>query len=93
MEEPAAHEECQICPICTMLRVMSTSRPEVLGHLLEASRALTAALQALLADPEHAGPPASDRLRRIDLDENPEGQEPTSNQHERPHERRSTEWM
>lgn len=68
MEEHDVHEECQICPICTMLRVVSTSHPEILGHLLEASRALTAALQALLASAEQAAGPPKDGLRRIDLD-------------------------
>ena len=42
--------ECTLCPFCQLLRLLRGSRPEVFGHLLEATTELTAALRAAVAD-------------------------------------------
>lgn len=49
-------EECVLCPICVLLQALSTSRPEVMGHLAAAGRELALALQAIV-DGHAATPP------------------------------------
>ncbi|MEX2503627.1 MAG: hypothetical protein WD378_02185 [Egicoccus sp.] len=41
---------CGVCPWCTGLRMLSTSHPEVVGHLTDAARHLTQAVRTLVAD-------------------------------------------
>ena len=55
-----ASEECRLCPVCTTLRLLRGSRPEVYTHLLTATDALAAALRAAIDNPaagrsEHPG--------------------------------------
>jgi hypothetical protein len=40
--------ECNVCPVCQLLRVAQGSRPEVFEHLAAASTSLLAALRAAL---------------------------------------------
>lgn len=61
--------ECRVCPMCQLLSVVRQTRPEVFGHLTDASSSLVAALRsAVEAHAQHA---ASGRagVERIDLDE------------------------
>ncbi len=68
----ATSEICGVCPVCIAARMLGESRPELLGHLTEAARHLSAAVRTLLETPparagDDAGP--EDRgVRRIDLD-------------------------
>lgn len=66
-----SHEICGVCPICTGMRVLSETRPELAAHLTEAARHLTAAARTLL-DEERSrrrpGPDPDEPLTRIDLD-------------------------
>lgn len=61
---------CGICPVCIAARIVGESHPELLAHLVEAGRHLTAAVRTFLepADRSGHGPEDSDRVRRIDLD-------------------------
>jgi hypothetical protein len=76
--DPAA-EICGVCPVCIAARMLGDTRPELLGHLTEAARHVTAALRSLLdtsadrddGDRDHGrrDPGPADRgVRRIDLD-------------------------
>ena len=40
--------ECTLCPVCVLLQAVSSLRPEVTQHLLNAGRELTLALTAML---------------------------------------------
>ena len=40
--------ECEICPVCVLLQVLTSRRPEVTQHLTAATRELTLALRAVL---------------------------------------------
>jgi hypothetical protein len=40
--------ECNVCPVCQLLRVAKGTRPEVFEHLAAASTSLIAALRAAL---------------------------------------------
>jgi hypothetical protein len=68
----AGSEICGVCPVCIAARMLGESRPELLAHLTEAGRHLSAALRTLREPPtdrsgDEAGP--GDRgVRRIDLD-------------------------
>ncbi len=65
---------CGLCPVCLGLRLLGEHRPEVLEHLNEASRHLSAAIRGLLeqdtqasrADRSQRQP--SDRFERIQVD-------------------------
>jgi len=61
---------CRLCPVCQLIAVLRSARPETFAHLLEASAALTAALRSLV---EYAEADADRERRRsglqhIDLD-------------------------
>jgi hypothetical protein len=61
--------ECRVCPVCQLLSVVRTTRPEVFGHLTDASTSFVAALRS--AVDSHAGHGAAGRpggVERIDLD-------------------------
>lgn len=61
-------DACQICPVCTGIRLLGEVRPEVVSHVTEAARHLTLALKAVVdAQAEAMG--ADDGLQRIDLDD------------------------
>ena len=65
---------CGVCPVCVAARMLGETRPELLGHLTEAGRHLSAALSSLLetrtdrSSDEQGEAPDSRRVRRIDLD-------------------------
>lgn len=65
---------CGRCPICVGLRRLGEQHPEVLEHVLEASRHLSAAVRSLLeqrsddGDPTAPPPAAGTPFERIDVD-------------------------
>lgn len=65
---------CGLCPVCLGLRLLGEHRPEVLEHLNEASRHLSAAIRGLLEQDTQASRadrsqrPPSDRFERIQVD-------------------------
>ena len=63
--------ECRVCPVCQLLAVVRQTRPEVFGHLADASSSFVAALRtAVESHADHAGHAAAGRgVERIDLDE------------------------
>jgi hypothetical protein len=74
---PHRPELCGVCPLCTLARTLEESRPELLEHLTEAARHLSAAVRSLLEPPgPTSGRPGttSDRLQHIDLErDEPDG--------------------
>jgi hypothetical protein len=46
--------ECKVCPLCQVIGVVNTMRPEVLGHLTEAGFALVAAFKAATESSQRA---------------------------------------
>ncbi len=48
--EPVDHaaQICGVCPVCVLARTVGESRPELLGHLAEAARHLSAAARSFL---------------------------------------------
>jgi hypothetical protein len=72
----AAHgpDVCGICPFCVALRALGESRPQLVEHLSEAARHLSAALRSVLEDPPRPGgreerpPPRDAPFEHIDLD-------------------------
>lgn len=65
---------CGWCPICVGLRRLGDQHPEVLEHVAEATRHLSAAVRALLdlrsseGDPTGPSPAAGTPFERIDVD-------------------------
>lgn len=55
--------ECTLCPVCVLLQAMSSLRPEVTQHLLNAGREVTLALTAMLEAQAEAYDHASTRHR------------------------------
>ena len=55
--------ECTLCPVCVFLQAVSSIRPEVMQHLLNAGRELTLALTAVLDAQAEAYDHASTRQR------------------------------
>ena len=55
--------ECTLCPVCVLLQAVSSTRPEVTQHLLNAGRELTLALTAMLEAQVEAYDHASTRQR------------------------------
>ena len=60
--------ECRVCPVCQLLSVVRHTRPEVFGHLADASSSFVAAVRAAVES--HAQHASSGRsgVERIDLD-------------------------
>jgi hypothetical protein len=60
--------ECRVCPVCQILSAVRHTRPEVFGHLTDATSSLVAALRTAVES--HAAHPADGRggVERIDLD-------------------------
>ncbi len=58
--------ECQLCPVCQLLRLAQGARPEVFQHLADASASLMAAVRAAVESSQaswSAGKrPASERI-------------------------------
>jgi hypothetical protein len=59
-----------LCPICTLVTVLSEARPELTGHLIAASRELLLALKVLIDARLQADEPAADpaALERIAIE-------------------------
>jgi hypothetical protein len=55
--------ECTLCPVCVLLQAVTSVRPEVTQHLLNAGRELTLALTAVLETQAEAYSHASTRHR------------------------------
>lgn len=55
--------ECTLCPVCVLFQAMTSVRPEVTQHLLNAGRELTLALTAVLETQAEAYGHASTRHR------------------------------
>jgi hypothetical protein len=55
--------ECTLCPVCVLLQAMTSVRPEVTQHLLNAGRELVLALTAALEAQAEAYDHASTRQR------------------------------
>ena len=75
-DAPHRPELCGVCPLCTLARSLEETRPELMEHLTEAARHLSAAVRALL-EPPGPGPASSaprDRLQHIDVER--AGEEP-----------------
>lgn len=76
--------ECQWCPICQLLAVVSGERPEVSERLAEAGAALGAALRGLLDAATGPARPPDGRVQPIDLDDDgpdddgPDGDDPAA---------------
>lgn len=60
--------ECLACPICVLLQALTTARPEVTQHLVNAGRELTLAFAALV-EAQTAAYDRADRVQRIRVDE------------------------
>ncbi len=61
-------EVCGVCPVCSVLRILEDTRPEVIGHLTEAARHMTLAAKAVIdAHAEHLR--ADGGLQHIPLDD------------------------
>lgn len=77
---------CGMCPVCIGLRLLGEHRPEVLDHLNEASRHLSAAIRGLLEPGAEASRgdrsphPSPDRFERIKVDgpDESDGPEPSA---------------
>lgn len=64
--------ECRVCPVCQLLSVVRTTRPEVFGHLADASSSFVAALRtAVESHAAHGGSSGAGRggVEHIDLDD------------------------
>jgi hypothetical protein len=61
-------QECVVCPVCVLLQALTSVKPEVMEHLLNAGRELTLALQAVLESQAAAQQRASEGLQRIKVD-------------------------
>lgn len=64
-----ASEECRLCPVCQLIRVLQTTRPEVAEHLGDAAVSLTAALRSAIETAQQSwtsGPPRA--AQKIDID-------------------------
>lgn len=55
--------ECTLCPVCVLLQAVSSVRPEVTQHMLNAGRELVLALTAALEAQAEAYDHASTRQR------------------------------
>lgn len=55
--------ECTLCPVCVFLQAITSVRPEVTQHLLNAGRELTLALTAMIETQAEAYSHASTRQR------------------------------
>ncbi|MBW3576510.1 MAG: hypothetical protein KY462_01980 [Actinobacteria bacterium] len=69
--EPPPHrhgDACQVCPICSFLRLVEGVRPDVVDHLTEAARHLTLAAKAVIDAQAEGFARRDDRLERIEVD-------------------------
>lgn len=70
-DDGAQHlETCGICPVCSSLRLLQETRPDLVEHLAEAARHLAAAARSLLDTPT---PPRPDGEPTTSPGRNPSG--------------------
>lgn len=62
-------EVCQICPLCSLLRVVDEARPEIVEHLTEAARHLSLAAKAVVDSYAAGYADPDETLERIDLED------------------------
>jgi hypothetical protein len=62
-------EVCQICPLCSLLRVVDEARPEIVEHLTEAARHLSLAAKAIVDSYAAGYADRDETLERIDLED------------------------
>ncbi len=78
-------QTCGVCPVCQAIARLGQARPEVVGHLAEATSALVAAFSALASDqgprtrPGHGDP--TDRADRADPGGRGGGPAPSTTEH------------
>ncbi len=61
---------CHVCPVCSLLRALDETRPEVILHLTEAARHLTMAAKAVVdSQAERAGGQGNDGFESIPVDD------------------------
>jgi hypothetical protein len=65
----AGGDVCQVCPICTALRLVGEVRPDLVVHLAEAARHLTLAAKTIVD--AHATGYGGRGLEHIPLDDDP----------------------
>lgn len=61
-------DACQVCPVCTLLRVAGEVRPDLLHHLAEAARHVTLAAKAII-DAQARGWERGGGLQHVPLDD------------------------
>jgi hypothetical protein len=59
--------ECCLCPICQLLGLLRTARPETFEHLLDASGSLAAALHSAWEAHESERSRRPSRVQRVDV--------------------------
>jgi hypothetical protein len=60
--------ECQVCPFCQLLGVVRHTRPEVFGHLADASSSFVAAVRSAVESHAEHHNGGRGGVERIDLD-------------------------
>ncbi len=60
--------ECRVCPVCQLLAVVRQTRPEVFGHLADASSSFVAAVRTAVESHAEHGAGGRHGVERIDLD-------------------------
>lgn len=61
--------ECQLCPVCLLVRAVRTTRPETVEHLLDAVNSVSAALRAAINDhSQHWASRAAEPVQHIVVD-------------------------
>jgi hypothetical protein len=61
-------QECVVCPVCVLLQAVTSVKPEVMEHLVNAARELTLALQAVVESQASSQERASQGLQRIKVE-------------------------
>lgn len=67
---PHDGDVCQVCPICTAMRLVGEVRPDLVVHLAEAARHLTLAAKTVID--AHASGFRGGGLEHIPLDDDPQ---------------------
>ncbi len=70
---PASNEACRTCPVCSILRAVGATRPELVEHLTEAARHLALAAKAIIDAQVDNFADSAHRLERIPLDDEDSG--------------------
>ena len=59
--------DCRLCPLCQLLGLLRTSRPEIVAHLEDATASLLAAARLAVESAEAGRPPRPAGFERIDI--------------------------